>query len=46
MERMIQSIQKQLEPGEGDEASPAKKAIEHLKRALEEIKQAREKLKN
>ena len=43
MERMIQSIQKQLEAG-GEGAGPDKQALEHLKKALEEIKQAREKL--
>lgn len=43
MERMIQSIQKQLQAG-GENAAPAKETLEHLKRALEEIKKAREKL--
>ena len=43
MERMIQSIQKQLQAG-GEGAGPAKETLEHLKRALEEIKKAREKL--
>ena len=43
MERMIQSIQKQLQ-GEGEDAGPAKATLEHLKKALEEIKQAREKM--
>ena len=43
MERMIQSIQKQLELVGGD-AGAAKESLEHLKKALEEIKQAREKL--
>ena len=43
MERMIQSIQKQLELA-GEDAGPAKQSLEHLKKALEEIKQAREKL--
>jgi hypothetical protein len=43
MERMIQSIQKQLQ-ADGEDAGPAKATLEHLKKALEEIKQAREKL--
>jgi len=43
MERMIQSIQKQLELA-GEDAGPTKQSLEHLKRALEEIKKAREKL--
>ncbi len=43
MERMIQSIQKQLELA-GEDAGPAKQSLEHLKKALKEIKQAREKL--
>ena len=43
MERMIQSIQKQLE-ADGENAGPDKQALEHLKKAFEEIKQAREKL--
>ena len=43
LERMIQSIQKQLELA-GEDAGPTKQSLEHLKKALEEIKQAREKL--
>ena len=43
MERMIQSIQKQVEAA-GEDAGPVKESLEHLKKALEEIKQAREKL--
>ena len=43
MERMIQSIQKQVEAA-GEDAGPVKESLKHLKKALEEIKQAREKL--
>ena len=43
MERMIQSIQKQVEAA-GEDAGPVKESLEHLKKALEEIQKAREKL--
>ena len=43
MERMIQSIQKQVEAA-GEDAGPVKESLEHLKKALEEIQKARKKL--